>query len=65
MEDNRLRAQKEYVNDQLQKQMEIKEGMTGEKQYLEMTGDQENIDVARQTYIAEEVAIRQKNQYEK
>tara|TARA_B110000503_G_C6785145_1_gene264938 strand:+ start:327 stop:503 length:177 start_codon:yes stop_codon:yes gene_type:complete len=58
MEDNRLRAQKEYVNDQLHMQMEIKDGMRETKQYLERTGDQENIDVARQTYIAEEVAIR-------
>ena len=39
-------------------QMEIKDGVRDTKQFLERAGDQENIDVARETYIAEEVAIR-------
>ena len=39
-------------------QIEIKEGTRNKKEFMERAGDQENIDVARETYIAEEVAIR-------
>lgn len=46
-------------------QMEIKRGVRESKNYIERAGDQRNLDVARATYVAEEVAIRNKNHYEK
>ena len=43
-------------------QMAIKAGVRDKKNYVEREGDQDNLNIARNTYIAEEMAIRAKGQ---
>jgi hypothetical protein len=65
MEEQRIRKQKEYVNEQLRMQMAIKAGVKYQDRVVEHEGDLENLNIARNTYIAEEMALRQKGMHER
>ena len=46
-------------------QMAIKAGVKYQDRVVEHEGDLENLNIARNTYIAEEMALRQKGMHER
>ena len=59
-EELRKNNQKNYINEQLHLQMQLKASMKQNAFLNERQTDQNNLDIAQRQYIAEEMAIRSK-----
>ena len=59
-EELRKNNQKNYINEQLHLQMQLKASMKQNAKIQETYTDQNNLDIANRQYIAEEMAIRSK-----